>query len=1748
MPCKPEQNNSIPAEEKCIQVLFAEQVHCSPDAIALVLADEQLTYAQLDARANALAQDLCEQGVGPESIVAICCERSLEMIVGLLGILKAGGAYLPIDPSTPAERRSFMLADGQVSLVLTQEHLKQKFTGEIVQVLTLDRDALMSGAVEPLDIACSPANLAYVMYTSGSTGVPKGVSVTHRSVVRLVKEANYAQFGAGEVFLQAAPLSFDASTFEIWGSLLNGGRLVLMQGAKASLAHLAEAIRRYQITTLWLTAGLFHQMVESELESLRGLKQLLAGGDVLSVPHVEQVARELPCQLINGYGPTENTTFTCCYRVPAGETMAGNVPIGLPLANTFVHILDEQMQPVSFGEAGELYTGGDGLARGYLNDSALTAERFVPNPFSETGERLYRTGDRARYRADGNIEFLGRIDHQVKVRGYRIEPVEIETALTQHPAVKQCAVLALPDQSGGKRLVAYLVQNSEATAEQLEGSHVSQWRRLYDDTYQASAGAAPEFNITGWNSSYTGRPIPMEEMREWVDCTVARVLKLAPRRVLEIGCGTGLLLLRIAPHCESYHGTDFSRQVIDQLSVTLKESATLENVQLSHREANDFSGLEPDSVDLVILNSVVQYFPSVDYLVKVIEGAVRVIRPGGVIFFGDVRNLDLLAAFHASVQLHKAAPSLPVTEYVERVRQAIAAEDELVIAPAFFEALNGTLPKSCVAHPLPKRGHSQNELTKFRYDVILEVVPQPSVQPALQWLDVSDAKDVHSALLTASSGELAGDLIVSAFGLSGVPNARVLPEVGLAERLNVPGSERTVKDLRANLQAQAVAGIDPEELWSWATANSFAAHFSLVSRGPAGSYDVALSKRREGGGEHETWPAPRSPAVSERPLNELVNQRSSKTSYGTIVAGLRDFLSTRLPEYMMPSAFVFMDNLPLTNNGKVDRNALPAPEQSRPNLEQEFLAPRDETETSLARIWAEVLGIDRIGVLDNFFELGGHSLLATQVCARLRELFQANVALQDFFSLPTVAGLATLITKADQQTTLRTIDHQTNTTAARLSSGQQRLWFMNQLAPGTPVHNIPAAIPLDQRPDIGALERALNEIVRRQASLRTTINGVAGQSQQIIAPQLKLPLLLIDLTRLSLFEAEHESERIKNEEAHTPFDLHRGPLIRSKLIRLSEHRHILLLTMHHIISDGWSMGVLLRELGILYQAFSEGRESPLPELPIQYSDFSAWQHEQLAGPSLSGQLAYWRDKLSGATGSLQLPTDRARPPRQSFRGERLTLELPAQLSKQVNEFSQHEGVTLFMTLLASFNLLLHRWSGQDDINVGTPIVNRPHSDTEGLIGFFLNTLVLRTKFTTSTSFRELLEQVKETCLGAYANRDVPFEMLVEQLNPQRDLSRSPLFQVFFNLLNFSDQRLELPGLTRQSVSPVSVWSQPDQTWSQFDMTLYASQQRASQQSVDRLRLILVYNSDLFNRTRMTMLLEQFRAVLAQVVSHPHEPLEEYSLVTPESRPLLPDPTEPIAQPQLRPITEEFFERAATSPEHPAICRGSASRTYGELAVAAKAIARFLSHAGLQPGEVVALIGRPGFELIAGMLGVLAGRGVLLLLDPNLPPERLRLMLGESRCHRVLQVGDEDIYSWLSEVPQLTVTNIAKLDPQAASATVLPSPEPDEPAYLFFTSGTTGVPKGVLGCHKGLSHFLTWQREEFKVTQADRAAQLTGLSFDVVLRDILLPLTSGASLHVPDDPAAITSGRLLLWLERERSHAVAHRAVAGPGLA
>ena len=1001
--------------ELCAHQLFERQAALHPSTVALLFNDRRVTYGELNHRANQLAHHLRRVGVGPDVRVGLCLERSVEMVVGLLAVLKAGGAYVPLDPAYPGDRLAFMLEDAAASILLTRARPIEGLPLDGRRVIGLDLDAWPfegESGENPMS-GVGAENLAYVMYTSGSTGRPKGVMVCHRSVVNHLRwRDEYFPVTEADRGLQKASLSFDDSVWEIFEPLLAGAQLVLAPpGAQADGARLVRLIAEHRITTACFVPSLLQVFLdEPKLEDCVSLRRVTTGGEALGLDLQERFFTRLGASLHNGYGPTEATisaTFWTCER--DGSRRA--VPIGRPIANTTLYILDRHLQPVPVGVPGELHIGGLGLARGYLGRPALTAERFIPDPFgAATGSRLYRTGDRARYTADGTIEFLGRLDEQVKLRGNRIELGEVEAVIRQHPAVRECAALVREDRPGDRRLVAYVVpQPAEgdgigpAAAAQVRDEHVAQWQARYEEIYGAKASAPdPTFDTTGWISSYTDQPIPAAEMHEWVTRTVERIRQLQPRRVLEIGCGTGLLLLRVAPHCEEYIGTDFSPTVLRSLQRRVDEAGLGRTVTLLQREAIDFAGMAPGSVDLVVINSVTQYLPGIDYLLRVIEQAADVVAPGGAIFIGDVRSLDLLETFHASVELFRADDVVTTEALRERVRNRVAAESELAISPAFFAAMPAHLPRKVDGAEISlKRGRADNELTRFRYDVTLRLRPsspagEPGTVPtAIDWQTTGlDLGQVRSLLCAGGS---------AAIHLAKVPNARLRDDARAVELLE-QRELSTVAELREAIRSDSSAecGVAPEDFWALGGELGYLVEVAWPEKDSRGCYDVLLWRS---GSARPTLAARHEAATGERSWARWANRPLARSASRSLVSDLRHRLAERLPDYMVPQAFVVLDALPLTPSGKIDRRALPEPGRAAAAAEG-YQAPRTPVERMISDVWARVLKVERVGIHDNFFELGGHSLLATQAMSRIRQALGVDLPLRMIFEAPTVACLA----------------------------------------------------------------------------------------------------------------------------------------------------------------------------------------------------------------------------------------------------------------------------------------------------------------------------------------------------------------------------------------------------------------------------------------------------------------------------------------------------------------------------------------------------------------------------------------------------------------------------------------------------------------------------------------------------------------------------------------------------------------------
>jgi amino acid adenylation domain-containing protein len=982
-----------------VHELFEAWAARAPDAVAVVDGRGQLTYRELDERANRLAGELSALGARAETPIGLHCRRSADLVVGLLGILKSGGYCVALDTRYPRDRLAFIAQDASVSIVVADDAGSPDLSRDAIRIVTVDGagdERAGRSATKPRAPGV-PANIAIVDYTSGSTGAPKGVAIEHGNIVRLLHGCRDLELDERVVTLQLASIAFDVAIFEIWAPLLHGGRVVLWGGDVAMAPDLRASIARDGVETLVLTATHFNAVVDQDVGCIAGLRQLVVCGERPSVPHVRRALAELPAvRIFNGYGPTESTTFTHCLPIPRSfPSQRRNIPLGAPMVNTTSYVLDERLNPLPVGVPGEIYVGGPGLARGYVGRPGLTAERFVPDPFGATpGGRLYRTGDLGRWLPGGELEFLGRVDEQVKIRGHRVEPAEVEKVLLGHPAVAEAAVLARPAADGSRQLAAYVVRTpacpGASDAREAERRKLAEWRATYEATYGHRPGGDPRFLTAGWTSSYTGRPLAAEDMREWRDTTSQRILGLGPRRVLEIGCGTGLLLFALLPHLGSYVGTDLASAAIDHVERHLPAGAA---VELHRRPAHDLAGIAPASFDVVVLNSVVQYFPSAEYLREVLEGAVAATAPGGHVFVGDVRNLALQHGFHLSVQLARAGEDLPIHTLRGRLAQHVAGDEELLLDPRMFWALPRQLPHVGNVEVLLKDATRSNEMSCYRYDAILHVGERAGGAargPVLEW---------SSGLggMAALRGHLQRTA-PHALTVRGVPNARVAEDLGALALLGAATAPRTAGELRA-LARDADPGVEPRDVAALAGELGYAATL-IPSASAPGCFDACLRQLGAGGRGRVIARAPdvAAPLPGERWASDPLRGQADRE----LASDLDAHLAGRLPDYMKPGSYVVVDAMPLNANGKLDRDALPEPARTG---ELAHVAPRSEPEEAVARIWADVLGIERVGVLDDFFALGGHSLLATQVIARIREAFGADVPLAALFDAPTVSGL-----------------------------------------------------------------------------------------------------------------------------------------------------------------------------------------------------------------------------------------------------------------------------------------------------------------------------------------------------------------------------------------------------------------------------------------------------------------------------------------------------------------------------------------------------------------------------------------------------------------------------------------------------------------------------------------------------------------------------------------------------------------------
>ncbi|UUU27828.1 non-ribosomal peptide synthetase [Streptomyces sp. DSM 40750] len=1675
-----EADHRQPVPHETVADMLAAQAARTPDATALVFGAQTLTYAELDARCNRMARLLIARGAGPERVIALGLPRSIDMVVALFAVLRTGSAYLPLELDHPAERLSLMLADARPLFLLSTENVSRTLTGDTPRVLLDDPEVAAELAdlpADPVSVSFSLDHPAYVIYTSGSTGRPKGVVTPYIGLTNMQLNHQKEIFApaiaaAGGRRLRIAhtvSFAFDMSWEELlW--LVEGHEVhvcdeELRRDATALVAYCEE----HRVDVVNVTPTYAHLLIEEGLLEGHRPPLVLLGGEAVTETVWNTLRDTEGTYGYNLYGPTEYTINTL-----GGGTQDSATPtVGRPIRATRARILDTWMRPVPDGVAGELYIAGVGLARGYLDRPGLTAERFVADPYGQPGERVYRTGDLVRRRPDGNLDFLGRTDDQVKIRGYRVELGEIETALAQHPEISQAAVIARDDTSapGTKRLVGYVVpaEPDERARQSAEREQIGEWQEIYSAEYTEIGTALFTEDFAGWDSSYDGEPIPLEHMREWREATVERIHELRPRRVLEIGVGSGLLLSRLAPDTEAYWATDFAAPVIRKLGEDLRADPELaRKVELRCQPAEVTDGLPTGFFDTVVINSVVQYFPSLDHLREVIRGAMGLLAPGGALFLGDVRDLRQARVFQTGIQLARAGTDLDPEALRRAVDRGLTLEKELLVDPDWFASLGFDVELRT------KNGRHQNELTRYRYDVVV-------YEESSDVLRLDDAPVVEWSGWSALVGHLSGaDLL----RVRRVPDARTAGDLGALRALEagrgLPG-------------AMVAPVVEPEDLRALGESHGY--HVLTTWSEEPGYFDAVFVRGttpRRTAGLHLPRP--------ERGTAPYANTPTATRGNGALVRRVREDLGQRLPGYMVPAAFVVLPRLPMNDNGKLDVRALPDAEPAV--ALSEGRGPATPVEEVLCRLFAEVLGLPRTGAEDNFFDLGGHSLLATRLISRARTELGAELAIRDLFEAPTPETLAL---RAEAGRPARPALRPASERPARipLSAAQRRLWLVERITGGGVAYNFPLVFRLRGELDLDALRAALHDVTDRHEALRTRFLEENGEPYQWIVPpgQAEPEFQVTDVTEDELAARIAAAQR-------RPFDLSAELPVRSEVLRLGAGDHVVALMLHHITTDEWSDRPFLGDLTTAYRARVEGRAPEWAPLPVQYADYTLWQ-DTLLGQVGEAQLGHWTEALRELPEELSLPLDRPRPDEPTGRGGKVRLDLTGDTGRALRGLSGATNTSMFMLFQAATAALLHRLGAGDDIPLGAPIAGRTDDALDDLVGFFVNTLVLRTDLSGGDgwlTFRQLLSRVRESALEAFENQDLPFDHVVEAVNPPRVAGRNPLFQVMLGYHYRPDGDPDVLGMPTE-------WFDMDTGMAKFDLHFTFVDEAGR----DRLTLLLEYALDLYDEETARRLAGRLVRLLEQVAAEPDIPVRDLEVLEEAEREsVLVRWNDTGHDVPATTLPELFRAQVARTPDAVALVHDEQRLSYAELDERVERTARVLAGLGVGPERTVAVALPRSVDLVVALLAVHRAGGAYLPLDADQPRERLALMLEEAR-------------------PVCVVEDAL---PQGPEGELPAAHDPLSPAYVIYTSGSTGRPKGVVVPHEGIVNRLLWMQDAYGLGPEDRVLQKTPSGFDVSVWEFFWPLITGATLVVAR-PEGHKDPAYLAELIREQSVTTTH---------
>ncbi|MBB5940412.1 non-ribosomal peptide synthetase, partial [Streptomyces zagrosensis] len=1640
--------------EATLPALFQDQAAARPAAPAVSDGEHVWSYGELNARANRIAHWLIARGLGPEQVVGVAMPRSAAQLAVILGIAKAGAAYLPIDPSYPAERIGYLVADAGPRLVLTTgatlSDLPQELGTELV-VTDAPQTVTAWGqyaATDPTDAdrqgaPLAPHHLAYVIYTSGSTGRPKGVSVTHCGLAGLgATLVERSRADADSRVLQLASMSFDASVLEYMLAFTAGATLVIPQQQRLAGDELATVLADERITHAFIPPSVLATLPDDAPQALTDFRTLIVGAEACPPDLVEPWSAGR--RMLNLYGPTETTVAaTISHPLTTHHT-----PIGYPLLNTQLYVLDDTLQLVAPGIPGELYIHGPGMTRGYLGRPALTADRFLANPYGPPGSRMYRTGDLARWNHDGQLHYLGRTDTQVKIRGFRIELGEIQAALSDHPGVARAVVTTRRSDEGDVRLAAYVVPALAETATSEE--RVAEWRDMYDTLYGESAHIAFGSNFRGWNSSYTGQPIPLPDMQEWRADTLDLIREHQPRAILEIGAGSGLLLAPLAPTVERYWATDLSPASTRYLSEQA-EARNWEHVHVRCQPAHDFTGIPGGTFDTIILNSVIQYFPHHRYLTDVLNQAIERLAPGGRIILGDIRHHATHAAFRTAVYAPTAADTAALHHTAQ---QAVINEEELLIHPAFFTAYAEDHPHITAVDTRIKHGTPHNELTRHRYNTTLHTNPSEPLPlqslPEQPWA-TSDT--------TATPQGLAAELArlthqhQTPLRITALPNKRLTAETAA---LHATQAQAPIEDVRRILDTDDPTAIDPQAAVEWATAHGYRA-LCTYNGHSTDAFDLILIPA-----DHPTsaYTGTYRPAHISRSPSALANTPSTSLTTTALITALRERLTAQLPAHLVPATITPLTSIPLTPNGKIDHKALPAPDTTG---RTDGRPPRTPQEEILCTVFAEILGLPAVTIDDNFFDLGGHSLLATKLISRIRTAFDVEVPLRTLFTAPTVAEFAGQLAEGGQaQAALVAIDRAARPDRLPLSYAQQRLWFLHKLEGPSATYNMPFALRLSGELDQRALEAALNDVAARHEPLRTVFPDAGdGPYQRIVEPdEARVHLAVRQVAN------EEELADALNAAGRFAFDLATQVPLRASLFVFSPTESVLMLLVHHIAGDGWSINPLAGDLATAYAARRAGQAPPWEPLPVQYADYTLWQHRVLGEESdpdslFNRQYAYWERQLAHLPEQVTVPTDRPRPAVMSSAGEVAWYDLEPELHQAVTELARSTGTTVYMVLQAALAAVLTRLGAGTDIPVGGHVAGRTDDNLNDLVGFFVNTLVLRTDTSGNPSFADLLGRVRETSLAAYSHQDIPFDTLVEKLNPQRSAAHNPLYQVALVLQNNEESHFDLPGLR---IRPRFVKTGT----ARYDV-LFSLAESFCGSVPDGVSVTVEYATDLYDPSTVEAFVGRWSRLLRAVVADPTVRIGAVELTTAlERRQVLTDwsPSDPECAEATFPAL--FETRAAATPHVLAVSDGRDAWTYGELNAHANQIAHWLIGRGIGPEQLVGIAMPRSAEQVAVLLGVLKSGAAYLPIDPAYPHERISYLVADAAPALILTTS-----ATATELPAGLTAPVVAADAPVTRAqwyrcangdpTDVDRRAPLTPhhlAYVIYTSGSTGHPKGV----------------------------------------------------------------------------------------